>query len=309
MKQTIRKNQQTLGILVGTFAVLVFLLALPSFADAKVTVVGDRAFADDINNCFNTYRNVEGVVGEVIRELENSEHEHQILNSPKWNNTSNDLEAATGGSGSGTVTRVNRAELEKIVKEVESLKHKDFCTALLHELWHAVDADRGTRTPHSDKVDGVKRNELEATAFQNLIHAIRGVPPRTTYGGVDLSKHLVLTDAEEEGFVEVSVLILGGKQYPIEQFIAAPSDACDADHYHSASHGPVYSLEGGSITDPNPPACGFGKVRDVQDKNVFVKQSILDAYNSQRSKGAPEVTAPQSAGRIEVTGLEGLKTR
>jgi hypothetical protein len=158
-----------------------------SQAEAKIVVEGDRQFTDDVNQCLITYGNATGIVGDVIKELGNSSKEHKILNSPDWNNTSNDVDQATGGAGSGTVTRVDKAELEKYKTTFPELKNKDFCTALLHELWHAVDANRGTRTSHDDKVDGVKRNEVEATIFQNLIHAIRGVAPRTAYGGVEIS--------------------------------------------------------------------------------------------------------------------------
>ncbi len=178
--------QKTLIICLISLAWLVSV----SPAEAKILVEGDREFTDDINSCLNTYRDTPGLVGEVIKELENSTHDHTIIESPDWSNAPNDIAKATGGSGSGSVTRVDKAELEKYKNDFPELKDKDFCTALLHELWHAVDNNRGTRTAHSEKVDGVKRNEIEATIFQNFVHALRGVPPRTMYGGVDMSKIL-----------------------------------------------------------------------------------------------------------------------
>ncbi len=172
-------------------AVAVFFL-WSTAAEAKIVVEGDRAFTDEVNECFATYGDTPGIVGDVIKELQNSDFEHKIIDSPDWTNAANDYDKATGGSGSGSVTRVNPEKLKDYVKRLESLKNKDFCTALLHEMWHAVDNDRGTRTPHDHKIDGAKETEIEASLFQNFIHAIRGVPPRTIYGGIDISKHVVI---------------------------------------------------------------------------------------------------------------------
>ncbi len=173
--------------------VVAFVILSPSAA-ASITVEGDDAFKDSVKECLDTYRDAPGIVGDVIKELEGSDFDHKITNSSEWDNTSDDLDGATGGDGSGTETRVDADALEEYKERSAALKDKDFCTALLHELWHAVDADRGTRTPHTDRIDGVKRNEIEATLFQNFIHAIRGVDPRTHYGGVDISEHVVISD-------------------------------------------------------------------------------------------------------------------
>ena len=172
-------------------AAAVFFLGSTS-VQASIVVEGDRAFTDEVNGCFSTYGDAPGIVGDVIKELQNSKFEHKIIDSPDWTNAPNDVDEATGGSGSGSVTRVNGEKLKEYVKKLKSLKDKDFCTALLHEMWHAVDNDRGTRTPHDHKIKGAKETEIEATLFQNFIHAIRGVPPRTTYGRVDISEHLII---------------------------------------------------------------------------------------------------------------------
>ncbi len=185
------------------FSFICLFLFAPQ-ANAKIAVYGDREFTDDVNNCLNTYRNATGIVGDIIKELENSANEHRIIESPDWSNTPIDVTKATGGSGSGSVTKVDKAELEKYKKEFPELVNKDFCTALLHELWHAVDNDRGTRTAHSEKIDGVKRNEIEATIFQNFVHAIRGVPVRIMYGGVDMSKVLFVGDEPRKKEVKIS---------------------------------------------------------------------------------------------------------
>jgi len=187
--------QKTITYFIITLILVVayFVVLIPQ-AEAKIVVDGSREFTDDVNNCLNTYRGAEGVVGDVIKELENSDNEHKIINSPDWNNIINNVDDAFNGKGTGTVTRVDKVKLEDYKKKIPALANKDFCTALLHELWHAVDADRGEWT--TDKIDGVKRNEVEAVAFQNLIHAIRGVPPRTAYGGKDISKHVIMGGEE-----------------------------------------------------------------------------------------------------------------
>src|SRR3990167_3334637 len=165
--RSIEKYNALYWLIPGIFIIAAFILWSPQ-ADAKIVVEGDQKFKDEVNDCLNTYGNDEGFVGDVIRELKNSSNEHKIINSPDWTNTVNNPEDAHDGTGTGTVTRVDKKNLEELVKEIDELKNKDFCTALLHELWHAFDADRGEWT--SDEIDGVKRNEIEATLFQNFVH-------------------------------------------------------------------------------------------------------------------------------------------
>lgn len=165
-----------------------FLAAGPHDANAKIEVKGDRAFTDSVNNCLTTYRSAPGVVGDVIKELELSGNNHQIMDDPEWSTTPGDYAKSEDGSGTGTVVKVNAAKLEELKKTLPDLKEKDFCTALLHELWHSVDADRGQWS--EEKTESIFTDEVEASAFQNLIHAIRGVPARTAYGGVDLTKYI-----------------------------------------------------------------------------------------------------------------------
>jgi len=192
--QTIQLQKSVVrGIVLATAIFFLWSTA----AQASIVVEGDRAFTDEVNNCFATYGDTPGIVGDVIKELQNSAFEHKIIDSPDWTNAPNDVDEATGGSGSGSVTRVNPEKLKDYVSRLESLKNKDFCTALLHEMWHAVDNNRGTRTPHDHKIDGAKETEIEATLFQNFIHAIRGVPPRTLYGGIDISGHVVIGHGDE----------------------------------------------------------------------------------------------------------------
>jgi len=180
-------------IVTAVLVIAAFVIRSPH-ADASIVVEGDDAFKESISECLDTYRNAEGIVGEVIRELEDSDNEHKIVQSPDWSSAPNDWLAAQDGTGTGTETRVDADALEGYKEDIPALKDKDFCTGLLHELWHAIDSDRGTRSPSADKLGGVKRNEVEATIFQNFIHAIRGVAPRTVYGGVDISEFVLIGD-------------------------------------------------------------------------------------------------------------------
>ena len=188
-------KRNTWHVIVTAVLVIAAFVIRGPYADAKIVVEGDDdAFKESISECLDTYRNAEGIVGEVIRELEDSDNEHKIVQSPDWSNAPNDWSAAQDGTGTGTVTKVDADALEGYIEDIPALENKDFCTALLHELWHAIDADRGTRSPSADKLGGVKRNEIEATIFQNFIHAIRGVAPRTVYGGVDISEFVLIGD-------------------------------------------------------------------------------------------------------------------
>lgn len=177
-------------------AVVVFF-GWSSQADARIVAEGDADFRRDVEECISTYRDAEGIVGDVIRELENSTNEHRITKSPDWSNTPNNGANASNGTGTGTLTRVDKDKFEEYKERFGELRNKDFCTALLHELWHAADADRGQWT--SEELNGVNRDEVEATMFQNFIHAIRGVPPRTAYGGTDISNYLLLDSGGEAG--------------------------------------------------------------------------------------------------------------
>lgn len=186
-------------VIVSVFVLAVFIL-MSSQADAKIVVGGDREFRDDVNDCLTTYRNTPGVVGDVIRELENSENTHTISEGDEWENTPSNQDNAFDGTGTGSETRISKEKLEELKQRIDALKDKDFCTAFLHEMWHAVEADRGEWS--DDKQNDVFEDEIQATIFQNFIHAIRGVSPRTTYGGNDISQYLLITDHERETLEE-----------------------------------------------------------------------------------------------------------
>ncbi len=272
------KQTSVLHLFIPAIAMVgAFTLFIPG-AEAKITVEGNREFTDDVNGCLNTYRNTPGVVGDVIKELEKSSKVHKITESPDWENVANDDAKSKNGTGTGTTTKVSKTELEEIKKTIPELANKDFCTAFLHELWHAVDADRGGWS--DAKKNNVWEDEIEATRFQNFIHALRGVPPRTSYGA-DISEFLMLTDFEAgKTTTPMDVLVLPNGFFPKSQFRIAGADACDSPHYHA---GKVFGLktktgtEIVNMTDPAPRGCGFGKVPEVTIEKLEITVEQLDA--------------------------------
>lgn len=260
------RNKITFYSIASPFLAAAFLFIMSPQAHAKINVMGEREFVDGVNECLNTYRNDPGIVGDVIKELEKSDYEHRIINSPDWTNTVNNADNAFNGKGCGTVTKVDKTELEKYKKAFPELANKDYCTAILHELWHAVDSDRGEWS--TDRENGVKKNEIEATIFQNFVHAIRGVDPRTSYAGVDIAviKKGEETDrtapekpAEPEK-IKINVIDYKGAYIPIDLLKVYTKEACgccDSDHYH-APGGSVKSIDGKTVTDPYN-NCGLGK--------------------------------------------------
>lgn len=77
------------------------------------------------------------------------------------------------------------------------------------------------------------------------------------------------------GTVEVSVLVIGGANFPAEQFHEANPDACSEYHYHGS---PVFALDGTSISDPDPMGCGHGTTSDLSPVVITVSQAEFDAY-------------------------------
>ena len=84
-------------------------------------------------------------------------------------------------------------------------------------------------------------------------------------------------EAGDEVLVFVEVMVIGGENFPIEQFHEAGADACSGDHYHGPQ---VFSLEGSSMFDPNGSECGFGKSGDVTIDMISVSEAVLDAYGN-----------------------------
>lgn len=86
------------------------------------------------------------------------------------------------------------------------------------------------------------------------------------------------TEPEETGR-QVAVLVIGGKYYPLSQFVEVPAHTpnCDAIHYHSEFQN-VYSIDGTAISDPSPSTCGFGKVGLLPVDVVTMTQGQVDAF-------------------------------
>ncbi|QDI89488.1 hypothetical protein Nisw_08110 [Candidatus Nitrosopumilus sp. SW] len=84
---------------------------------------------------------------------------------------------------------------------------------------------------------------------------------------------------EMEQLSSLTILEIGGVQYPISQFTLWQWDGeCDnAWHYHTNS-GHAVNLELTGIEDPDPENCGFGKVSEVPSYNTWLTQSQVDAF-------------------------------
>lgn len=118
------------------------------------------------------------------------------------------------------------------------------------------------------------------------------------------------TDADRPSEVEMLVLA-PNEYYPKYQFIVAdPDAACSARHYHkpAAAYGiwinpeDPYDFRPVSRADPAPTQCGFGAVSAVP---VQMKWITWDMSAELLKNLIGE--EPQSGGRIEIRGLEGLR--
>ena len=110
-------------------------------------------------------------------------------------------------------------------------------------------------------------------------------------------------DAVTEPTVTVEVLIYNGQRFPLELFRLAQPDSCRSPHYHADLA--VFSLEGGSATDPNPPECGFGAVGEVSVETVEVSQQLWRDYRNRLAggdEGLGEAPAPEPEPLGLVTG-------
>ncbi|MCA2003586.1 MAG: hypothetical protein LDL06_02325, partial [Candidatus Nitrosotenuis sp.] len=78
---------------------------------------------------------------------------------------------------------------------------------------------------------------------------------------------------------QVAALVIGGKYYPLSQFVEVPAHEpnCDASHYHSEIS-PVVSSDGTTMVDPNPSTCGFGKVGIIPVDVIFMSEGQINAF-------------------------------
>ena len=77
--------------------------------------------------------------------------------------------------------------------------------------------------------------------------------------------------------VTVTVLFYDGRQFPLDQFNLAGSDACEFSHYHPKG-GSAYSLDITLYMDPDQPECGFGPEGEIPTGSVTVAKAVYDAY-------------------------------
>ena len=100
----------------------------------------------------------------------------------------------------------------------------------------------------------------------------------------------LLVELEEDifGNVDVPVLIIGEKNYPLFQFLLtnSPFDACGEPHYHADLFFvfPIGDPDAAGEADPNPPGCGFGKEADLGTGSISVLAgtwaNFLDKYRA-----------------------------
>ncbi len=176
-----QKRQAGYWLLLCSLILGLFIIS-GSRADAKIEIKGDDDFKKAVNDCLAEYEKMGGTVGGITKRLKASKNKHVIDDDPDYSSTPSDDKKATDGSGSGSHTRVSQKGWEDYKKKFESLKSKDFCAVLLHELWHSVEADMGT-FDRSTKKDNIPVDEFEAVLIQNLYHTVKKLALRETYGG------------------------------------------------------------------------------------------------------------------------------
>ena len=86
-------------------------------------------------------------------------------------------------------------------------------------------------------------------------------------------------ETEMEQLSSITILEIGGAQYPIAQFTLWQWDGeCDdVWHYHTNS-GHAVNLELTGIGDPDPENCGFGKLSEITSYNTWMTRSQIDAF-------------------------------
>ncbi|MEK7638554.1 MAG: hypothetical protein AAB388_00155 [Patescibacteria group bacterium] len=98
--------------------------------------------------------------------------------------------------------------------------------------------------------------------------------PKTTLASAVNACPGIVEDPEGQ---PVEVLKLADGCYPKFQFhIGGAMDPCQAEHWHAGTA--VYSLTGTQRGDPNPNACGFGKVSEVEVTTVHISPDVAAQF-------------------------------
>ncbi|MEU4729595.1 VWD domain-containing protein [Streptomyces sp. NPDC023588] len=179
-------------VLLATLSVGALVLGTAPRAWAVFSVDGAAAVA--FGRCMSTYRAEDGSgdpLG-IVRELEFSPHKVRIvLNNGTPQNPGDTSTAPAGdfwppasnGRGTGSVISWN----SKATGPLSDGTAQEACAQLYHEMAHARDMAHGTlNLGRCQGAPGIQTDEVVATSAENAYRRFRGLPLRTTYGGVKL---------------------------------------------------------------------------------------------------------------------------
>jgi hypothetical protein len=85
----------------------------------------------------------------------------------------------------------------------------------------------------------------------------------------------------------VQVFNIGGKDYPIYQFVSSSPDNCNDYHFHTLG-GKAYAIDGSTLNDPAPSGCGFGKTNSMGFTSAGVYKSQITAWEALTGINIPE---------------------
>ncbi|MEE8336585.1 MAG: hypothetical protein V3R95_00845 [Dehalococcoidia bacterium] len=167
------------------------------------------------------------------------------------------------------VEQINASAAEGIASALDATGHSDQYDALAASFIASMEtlaAEAAALVPPANEAVGLARQRLDDGECDS---AIDDTSDGSTTGGG--------SGGGGSGSVEIPVLMIGGANFPAEQFHEANPDACDEYHYHGS---PVFALDGTSISDPNPRGCGHGTTGELEVVVITVSQAEFDAYRA-----------------------------
>lgn len=165
------------------------MLAPASSAGAIVVVEGPPDFRARVTACMERASAVRGTPADVIDQLQQSSREHVIRprSGPGLAST------ATNGPGGSLAGGAPGAPVGSTIDWDADYPYtyangtrRDPCMALVHELVHSSDFDRGIDDPSADAATGIMRAEIKATTVENELRDREGMEQRTHYGATPL---------------------------------------------------------------------------------------------------------------------------
>jgi hypothetical protein len=155
-----------------------------SLAEAKIEVRGDEDFKDKASKALDDIRRTTADGKSLVRALETSKHTHVIRRTTAAvdSNGPHNLANASNGVGTGSTIRWN----PNLRKPYADGVNRDPTAALLHELCHASEADRGVWDGSLHPDTGIRNSEIKAISTENSYRRAKGLPERTKYGHQDL---------------------------------------------------------------------------------------------------------------------------